>query len=87
MKETCLCGGINLTTMSAEEIRALCQKCEAELNSRRNKEKEEAWAGLRQAMQKVFDAGIDIEVADCNDYFYATSMRDIDMSEIGKINF
>lgn len=88
MKDNCLCGGINLTTMSAEEIRAHIQKCEAELNARRNKEKEEAWAELRRAMQKVFDAGINIEAEDDGDnYLFATSMRDIDMSEIGRIIF
>lgn len=87
MKENCLCGGINLTTMSAEEIRAHIQKCEAELNSRRNREKEEAWAELRRAMQKVFDAGLYIEVSYGNDYLYASSMHDIDMSEIGNITF
>jgi hypothetical protein len=87
MKEDCLCGGINLTMMSAEEIRAHIQKCEAELNCRRNKEKEEAWVELRRAFQKVFDAGICIEVSDGDDYFYANSMRDIDMSGIGEIVF
>lgn len=87
MKEDCLCGGINLTMMSAEEILAHVQKCEAELNSRRNKEKEEAWAELRRAFQKVFDVGIGIEIEDDEDYFYANSMHDIDLSEIGKIIF
>lgn len=87
MKEDCLCGGINLTMMSAEEIFAHVQKCEAELARRRNKEKEEAWAELRRAFQKVFDVGIGIEIEDDEDYFYANSMYDIDLSEIGKIIF
>jgi Ethanolamine utilization protein EutJ (predicted chaperonin) len=87
MKEDCLCGGMNLTMMSAEEVRAHIQKCEAELARRRNREKEEAWVELRRAFQKVFDAGIDIEIEDENDYFYANSMHDIDLSEIGKIIF
>lgn len=85
MKENCLCGGINLTMMSAEEIRAHIQKCEAELNSRRNKEKEEAWAELERALQKVFNAGITLEVEDEDSYVYAQSMYHIDMSQIGKI--
>ena len=87
MKEDCLCGGINLTMMSAEEVRAHIQKCEAELARRRNREKEEAWAELKRALQKVFDVGLYIEVSDGDDYLYATSMCDIDMREIGNITF
>ena len=87
-KDTELSAGFDPVEMSSDEIREYIRKCEEELEKRRKKHMEEAWANLRQAFAEAFDAGLYISF-ESEEYFDFDVSRfdDINMDKIGKIYF
>lgn len=86
MKNKCSCNDINLTMMSAEEIRAHIRKLENELAARENAKKEVAWSNFRKALAEYLEVFEELSVVDDWDgESVCVTRSNIDLSEMGTI--
>lgn len=78
-------GNINLQELADDELEALIKNFTIEKERRENKERENDWLKVQQALSDYLEKYHEIRIECCNDTIWMTKDC-IDTSEIGVIN-